>query len=144
VGEEASRVKLRRDAVVHYTRTRQLRPIDEFDLDVRLSAYRGSRPSPRLQPDTPACPGGGGPIEPGSALVVCTPHLPGGGGEDGGEGGGSEHTDCRPRTCHTCPSECPCATEGQQATCAGTCGELSCNCQLTPPHSAFCSHVICP
>jgi len=36
LGEEATRLTLKRDAVVAYTRVRSPRPIDEFDLDVRL------------------------------------------------------------------------------------------------------------
>jgi hypothetical protein len=36
VGEEATRVTLRRDATVEYTRTRTARPLDIFDLDVQL------------------------------------------------------------------------------------------------------------
>jgi hypothetical protein len=49
VGEQASRVSLRRDAVVDYTRTRTARPVDEFDLDVRL----GRRREPRAYADAP-------------------------------------------------------------------------------------------
>jgi hypothetical protein len=35
-GEEATRVQLRRDATVDYTRSRRALPLDEFDLDVQF------------------------------------------------------------------------------------------------------------
>ena len=41
-GLDASRVGIRRDAPVWYTQVRTPRPVDEFDLDIRLS---GSRPA---------------------------------------------------------------------------------------------------
>jgi len=34
-GEEATRVTIRRDAKIEYTRTRTGRPLDEFDIDIR-------------------------------------------------------------------------------------------------------------
>ena len=40
-GLDASRVSIRRDAPVWYTRVRTPRPVDEFDLDIRLG--RGGR-----------------------------------------------------------------------------------------------------
>ena len=42
LGEQATRVELRRDAAVDFTRTHQRRPVDEFDLDVRLAAGAGA------------------------------------------------------------------------------------------------------
>jgi hypothetical protein len=36
LGEQATRVTLKRDATIDYTRSRRARPLDEFDLDVRL------------------------------------------------------------------------------------------------------------
>jgi len=36
VGLDATRVGIRRDAAIEYTRVRAARPVDEFDLDVRL------------------------------------------------------------------------------------------------------------
>jgi hypothetical protein len=38
LGEQATRVTLRRDATVDYTHSHRHRPVDEFDLDVRLAA----------------------------------------------------------------------------------------------------------
>jgi len=36
LGEQATRVTLKRDATIDYTRSRRARPLDEFDLDIRL------------------------------------------------------------------------------------------------------------
>lgn len=38
VGDEAARVWIRRDAAVDYTRTQTPRPVDEFDLEIRLAS----------------------------------------------------------------------------------------------------------
>jgi len=43
VGHESTRVGIRRDAPIEYTRLRTPRPVDEFDLDVRLAPPRGLR-----------------------------------------------------------------------------------------------------
>jgi hypothetical protein len=43
LGQQATRVGLRREATVEYTRLRTPRPVDEFDLDVRLGAPGGLR-----------------------------------------------------------------------------------------------------
>jgi hypothetical protein len=42
LGDQATRLMLRRDATLEYTRVRTARPVDEFDLDVRLGAHRAS------------------------------------------------------------------------------------------------------
>jgi hypothetical protein len=52
MGEQATRVSLRRDAVVDYTRTRTARPVDEFDLDVRLGRDHGPRAANAYWPQT--------------------------------------------------------------------------------------------
>jgi hypothetical protein len=41
LGEEATRLTLRRDAAIQFTRERAGRPLDEFDLDVQFSLRRG-------------------------------------------------------------------------------------------------------
>jgi hypothetical protein len=41
LGQEATRVGIRRDATVEFTRVRTPRPVDEFDLDVRLGIPGG-------------------------------------------------------------------------------------------------------
>ena len=50
LGEEATRVALRRDATIEYTRAHAARPLDEFDLDVRLGAPGAPRPGPFTLP----------------------------------------------------------------------------------------------
>jgi hypothetical protein len=39
-GEEATRLRLRRDATVEYTRVRSARPLDDYDLDIQLGRRR--------------------------------------------------------------------------------------------------------
>src|SRR5215217_2068508 len=52
VGYEATRVGIRRDATVEYTRVRTPKPVDEFDLDVRLAGPRtGAQQLPFDQTD---------------------------------------------------------------------------------------------
>jgi hypothetical protein len=51
LGDSATRVSLRRDAAVDFTRTHRARPLDEFDLDVRLAAA-GAAP---MEPSTFGC-----------------------------------------------------------------------------------------
>jgi hypothetical protein len=41
-GEEATRLALRRDATLEYTRVRTARPLDEFDADVQLVRRRAA------------------------------------------------------------------------------------------------------
>jgi hypothetical protein len=44
-GQQATRVGIRRDAPIEFTRVRTPKPVDEFDLDVRLAGLRaGARP----------------------------------------------------------------------------------------------------
>jgi hypothetical protein len=47
LGQQATRVGIRRDAIVEYARTRVPRPVDEFDLDIRLATPEGSGESLR-------------------------------------------------------------------------------------------------
>jgi hypothetical protein len=58
MGSEVTRVGIRRDATMEHTRTRTPRPVDEFDLDVRLAALRGQRPVARMMNPTQSCRGG--------------------------------------------------------------------------------------
>jgi hypothetical protein len=53
-GHEAVLVSIRREATIDYTWTRQLQPVDEFDLDVRLEA------SSNVGTETPAAAGRSG------------------------------------------------------------------------------------
>jgi hypothetical protein len=41
LGQQATRVGIKRNATIEYTRVRTPRPVDEFDLDVRLGMQRG-------------------------------------------------------------------------------------------------------
>ena len=55
LGEPATRVTLRRDAPVDFTRTQRARPLDEFDLDVRLSRGVGVSQEQPLTFGEPGC-----------------------------------------------------------------------------------------
>jgi hypothetical protein len=71
LGEQATRVSLRRDAAIDYTWTRNARPLDEFDLDVRF----GRRPAFAEEPlmPLPATPGDVGcdVVTPGTCMDTC-------------------------------------------------------------------------
>jgi len=41
LGQQATTVGIRRDATIEYARTRAPRPVDEFDLDIRLATAEG-------------------------------------------------------------------------------------------------------
>ena len=119
VGEEGTRVTLRRDAPVDYTHASRARPMDEFDLDVRLAGLAGT--SALAPPDTweAECPGD-------------TWGCPGPGG-----GGGTGVTICKGKTCvdwcddltdaptcQTCKTKC--GTCGTCNTCQTKCGQPTC------------------
>jgi hypothetical protein len=55
LGQQATRVGLRRDATVEYARTRAPRPVDEFDLDVRFGALREQLQPEYRPPSTKHC-----------------------------------------------------------------------------------------
>ena len=56
LGEPATRVTLRRDAPVDFTRSHRARPLDEFDLDVRLAAAgRAAAPGQPVTFGEPGC-----------------------------------------------------------------------------------------
>src|SRR5215217_4919689 len=101
-GEEATRVTLREAATVEYTRVRAARPVDEFDIDVRLGG-----PVSGLEP----------PIfltGPGDTFCGRCPATPG---------------TCAD-TCGTCPTNCvtcdQATCEGTCATNCGTCARATC------------------
>ena len=108
-GEQASRVTLRRTATIEYTRVRNARPLDEFDIDVRLGARAGSpsRPVFLTGPGDTQC--GRCPATPGTCAETC----------------GTCATDCG-----TCATNCvTCGQATCDATCAtrcGTCGRATC------------------
>ncbi|MFI7420482.1 hypothetical protein [Nonomuraea sp. NPDC049684] len=76
-GEEATRVSLRRDAMVEFTRTRTARSPDEFDLDVRIGRSSSGQCVPGLT-DTrehdcqePTGADGGDCVTPGTCAPTC-------------------------------------------------------------------------
>ncbi|MFD8783505.1 hypothetical protein [Kitasatospora sp. NPDC059599] len=124
VGLDATKVTLRRDATVHFTRVAQATPVDEFDLDLRLGPRRAGT-VPTKQPAEPQtweaeCPGptfGDCVTEFACATDVDCP---------------TAITVCKPRTCHvtengTCETcvGATCENTCFQQTCA-TCGENTC------------------
>jgi hypothetical protein len=134
VGLETTRVTLRRNAAIDYTRTRYARPLDEFDLDIRLS--RGERPRQREEPrfTEPACPETEDACvtEDCDTLVTCrcgdTVQITVCRGRNCPEDLTDRtcRTDCGQPTCETCQTRCgqptcTCWTQCEQRTCAPTC-----------------------
>jgi hypothetical protein len=104
-GQEATRVTLPRDATVDYTRSRVARPLDEFDLDVRLGPARGFGPGAATW--EAECPGATWGECPTFVTCVSCPDT-------------CQITICRGRTCidsPTCDIECP----TRAPTCRRTC-----------------------
>jgi hypothetical protein len=127
LGQQATRVGIRRDATIEYTRVRTPRPVDEFDLDIRLGArggWRGPRAIPGPETWEAECPG---PTR-DTCRTIC-----------GGCGGDTfQITICRGRTCidvgtcDTCARTCDtCLTQCQDTcftcgTCRTQCGQATC------------------
>src|SRR5262249_24069967 len=102
---ESTRVTLRRDATVRFTQVRSAGPMDEFDLELRLSPRRRRTSRAALAPLTwdIECPA---PTEDVCTKFGCTDlDCPTG------------LTACKPGTCDTCDTCDTCA-----ATCSPTCG----------------------
>jgi hypothetical protein len=100
IGLQVTRVTLRRDAAIDFTRTRFSRVMDEFDLDVRLGGRPSAHPfvgaTHTLEPCTVSCEC--------DTLVDITCQCV------------TLQTDCDQNTCQgTCPTDC------NQNTCQGTC-----------------------
>jgi hypothetical protein len=70
VGQQATRVGIRRDATIEYTRVRTPRPVDEFDLDVRLmDPTRRPKLKPMTMPgEAESC---GGTCGPTACAATC-------------------------------------------------------------------------
>jgi hypothetical protein len=114
LGQQATRVGIRRDATIEYTRVRTPRPVDEFDLDVRLGGAPsrggalplGTEQTRCLQNTCETCD------------TVCAATC------------NTCHTECgQPTcalTCDTCHTQCGQATCGQAATCQFTCAGHTC------------------
>jgi hypothetical protein len=143
MGLDATRVGIRRDATIEYTQARTSRPVDEFDLDIRLGTSRGTRRAHvRNIPETflpVQCQDTGGfcPTEVGLSCVgtcgddtcqitVCRGHTC----MDAGT------CDTCPRTCNTCPGQTcdtcqTCPTQCAEVTCAATCHTCPTQCGHT-------------
>ncbi len=151
LGVPATRVALRRDATVEFTRVKAARPLDEFDLDIRLGRRRAVRSVAEQLTEEPEtweaeCPGPSlfAPCET-DFTCVC--------------GDTVQITICRGATCidvcetrfRTCDT---CRTECNQATCVDTqCNQATCvtcptrcnqnTCQITCTCPTQCRQVTC-
>jgi hypothetical protein len=85
-GIEATRVGLRQDAVIEYTRTTRARPQDEFDLGIQLGAAPEGLP----------------PTQSGTLCLACLPPPPTVGRQRTCQATCTCQTDCRQITCVTC------------------------------------------
>jgi hypothetical protein len=112
LGLDASRVAIKRDAPVWYTQVRIPRPVDEFDLDIRLSglvASTGVAAQAATACDThcAACPTCTCPTQ----CATCPPT----------QCATCQGATCPPTQCDTCGFTCnTCPGDTCGATCAGT------------------------
>jgi hypothetical protein len=112
VGLEATRLMVRRDAVIEYTQVSTGQEADEFDLDLRVA----SGPAAERQ-DT--------------WRTECYPIT---------RCGDCEPTEGRTcRTCRTCQTCNTCQTRCGQLTCDNTCGQATCNTCQTRCGQATCN-----
>ena len=152
IGDEATRLTLKRDGTIEYTRVRLPRPIDEFDLDVRLGRSWG-RVAPAEGDFTmggPECePPPTGECEPPPAtdftcLRKCVPETsPTWCGRPGSTC--LEVCDATPFFCRT-QNQATCRTCGQATcrTCQGTCQTCqTCAGQATCRTCETCGPQIC-
>jgi hypothetical protein len=148
-GLEATKVTLRRDAVVRFTHVRSAAPVDEFDLDLRLGPpgrVPGALPG---EPQTweAECPGDTWDVCPTdfacgtdicpTGWTVCKPRTC-------NCTDNTCRTDCGQRTCETCrtcagQNTCQtCQTCPGQATCQTCAGQNTCQTCQTCPGQATC------
>lgn len=156
LGEPATQVTLRRDAPVDFTRTQRARPLDEFDLDVRVSAVDASA----VAQSTFGC----GDTEFFGCTQFCTIDAQCGGPTRGcpPQTGGCEtfqiticrgatcldvcetrvRTFCEQATCDTCRTRCAQGTcrTCNQATCQ-TCNQATC--QTCNTCQTLCGQATC-
>jgi hypothetical protein len=125
-GVEATRVSIQRDATIHYTWAKAAQPLDEFDLDVRLSQVVAAPPIPlptRTCPDGTLCGTCDGTCDTcGRTCFTCE----------------TCNTRCGQATCITCETRCAqvtcvatcltCPTHCGQATCTPTCNTCQTQC----------------
>jgi hypothetical protein len=131
-GLEATRVTIRRDATVDYTRTKRAQPLDEFDLDLRL-AGRARPPRVGLEPETweAECPGP-------SMFAACETDFTCVCGDT------VQITICRGRTCIDVCTDDTCRTLCDQATCETCrtrCGQETC--QTCQTCQTQCNQATC-
>lgn len=114
IGLKATRVGIKKDAVIEYTRTTRAREANPFDLDVRLA----SGPQGAGQPGVPLS----------NLNFVCNDTI--------GRRGTCNtcRTDCDQATCETCQTQCgqPTCPQTQCATCETCetrCGQPTCTCR---------------
>jgi len=129
LGMKATRVGIRNDAVLEFTRATRARPRDEFDLDVRLAApgLRSGAVMLPAQTWEAECPGNTRALDCGT-VAGCWPHET------------VQITICRGHTCvdvatcDTCQTACDdatcatCRTRCNQATCRATCATCQTRC----------------
>ena len=130
VGLKATRVGIKKDAVIEYTRTTRAAVQDEFDLDVRLGAAapRAAQPNiPNTNFDCPITIGIECPTQPFGCVTDQTCGCP-----------TQQRTECFGRTCvGPCVTDDTCRTDCDQATC-GTCRTCQTRCNQ-PTCRATCN-----
>ena len=131
VGLKATRVGIKKDAVIEYTRTTRAAVQDEFDLDVRLGAaapQRAAQPNiPNTNFDCPITIGIECPTQPFGCVTdqTCGCQT-------------QQRTECFGRTCvGPCITDDTCRTDCDQATC-GTCRTCQTRCNQ-PTCQATCN-----
>jgi hypothetical protein len=107
-GLEATRVSLRQDAVIEYTRTTRAQPRDEFDLDIQLAA---AAPAGQPQALTFTCLNGCVRRTEECTDITCD----------------TCRTRCGQPTCHTCQTcQTACGTCQTCQTCQTNCNQATC------------------
>jgi hypothetical protein len=150
LGLKATRVGIRRDALIEYTRSTRVLPRDQFDLDVRFAAplRRGAARLLPLQPETweaecpgpswfDACPTDFGCGQDTVQITICRGHTCVDVCTDA-----TCRTDCNQATCNTCRTACNQATCVTCNTCQTACNQatcVTCNTCQTACHQATCN-----
>jgi len=137
VGEQASRVTLRRDATIEYTRVQTAPPLGEFDLDVRLAPPSWGPPvGPTIDTLWPWC------ERPTREVTVCLPRTC----MDTCLTCRTRCDTCRPtcgNTCITCETRCDtCVT--QCPTCERTCDTCPTKCETRCDTCGIACTIECP
>jgi hypothetical protein len=142
LGELATRATLRRDATVDFTRSHRARPLDEFDLDVRLSRAAGAP----AEPNTFGC----GDTEFFGCTQFCTmdAECPGPTGDCPVHTLACETvqiTICRGNTCiDVCETRRRTFCDQDTCVTCRTCDQATCHTCQTRCHQATCQTCTCP